>query len=148
MFRWVIEKQLARGGRPKSGKNWTGQVSKSAVDSWIKKAKAGYSIRSIICLLDQNSLTLYEQLPVDLLSYYRASGLKVEHVPVHLQPRLVLSRKQQQRIWQVYQRLPKPALIHCSAGRRRTDLAISYIRRQSKLRQGFRGCSRKRKPSK
>ena len=84
MFSWVIEKKLARGARPRSGKKWARQVPQSAVDKRIRKAKREYGIRSIICLLDQNSLRFYEQLPAGLLDYYRASGLNVEHIPVRL----------------------------------------------------------------
>ena len=101
MFCWAIKGHLARGGRPKSGKNWTRQVRKSSVDRWIKKAKTEFEIRSIICLLDQNSLRLYEQLPVDLLSYYRVSGLRVEHIPIRLQRRL-FSAKQLNEVWEAY----------------------------------------------
>jgi hypothetical protein len=36
------------------------------VDMWIKKTKAGYGIRSVICLLDRSQLRLYETLPMDL----------------------------------------------------------------------------------
>jgi len=67
MFRSVIENKLARGPRPKRGKKSRRQVSKSIVDRWIRKAKRDYGIRSIICLLDQYHLRLYEQLPVDLI---------------------------------------------------------------------------------
>jgi len=132
MFHWVIEKQLARGGRPKSGKNWTRQVSKNTVDRWIKKARTGYAIRSIICLIDQNSLRFYEQLPAGLLDYYRANGLEVEHIPIRLQRRL-FSARQLKAVWQAFQRLPKPVLVHCSAGRNRSRKSASYIKRRVRL---------------
>jgi len=100
MFRWVIENELVRGPRPRCSKKWARrQVPQSAVDRWIKKAKRDYGIRSIICLLDQYHLRLYEQLPVDLLSYYRASGLKVKHIPVRDRQRPPMSRHQLKKVW-------------------------------------------------
>ena len=30
-------------------------------------------------------------------------------------------------VWQVFQRLEKPVLIHCNAGRDRTGVALEYI---------------------
>lgn len=126
MFRWVIKNKLARGSRPRRGKKWARQVPKSAVDKWIRKAKGDYG-RSIICLLDQNSLRLYEQLPVDLVSYYRATGLKVEHIPIRLQRRL-FSTGQLKKVWRAYNRLPKPVIVHCSAGRMRSYKATLHIK--------------------
>jgi protein tyrosine phosphatase (PTP) superfamily phosphohydrolase (DUF442 family) len=116
MLRWVIENKLARGPRPKRGRKCPRQVSKAVVGKWISKAKRDYGIRSIICLLDQYHLRLYEQLPVDLLSYYRASGLKVKHIPVRDRQRPPMSRHQLKKVWKAYKQLPKPVLVHCSAG--------------------------------
>jgi protein tyrosine phosphatase (PTP) superfamily phosphohydrolase (DUF442 family) len=131
MFRWVIENKLARGPRPRYGKEWVHhQVPRSTVHRWIETAKVDYGIRSIICLLDQKSLRLYEQLPFDLISYYRmAGGLEVEHIPVRLQRRL-FSAAQLKAVWAAYNRLPKPILIHCSAGIRRCGVGSRYIKQR------------------
>ena len=32
-----------------------------------------------------------------------------------------------QKVWMAYQELPKPVLIHCSAGRDRTGKAVDYL---------------------
>ena len=130
MFHWVIKNELARGSRPKYGKKWAQQVPKSTVDKWVTNAKTAYGIRSVICLLDEKQLRFYEQLPLGLVSYYRENGIAVEHVPVRLQSPLVLTKKQRQRIWLAYERLPKPLLIHCSAGIGRSRKAASHIKRQ------------------
>jgi hypothetical protein len=60
MFQWPIKGQLARGRRPGIEGKRGSQVPKSAVDPWIKEAKA-QGIRSIICLLDERQLRFYEK---------------------------------------------------------------------------------------
>lgn len=74
-----IKGQLARGRRPGGEGKRGRQVPRSVVDDWIREAKA-QAIRSIICLLDERQLRFYEELPVDLVSYYRSRGLNVVHI--------------------------------------------------------------------
>ena len=75
MFRRAIEGKLAGGPRPRMPNKPLSQVSRSIVDEWIRRAKRD-GIRSVICLLDESQLGLYQNLPRDLMSYYRASGLQ------------------------------------------------------------------------
>ena len=131
---WVIPKELARGSRPGFSSRKRGQVSQSEVDAWIKKAKTDFGIRSVICLLDENHLRLYEQLQFGLIAYYRAKGLQVEHIAVRNSRSF--SAVHFEKIWKAYQQLQKPVLVHCSAGRGRTRRAVSFIKRQ--LRQSGR----------
>src|SRR5690242_11917537 len=128
MFRWIIQGQLAGGPRPRLRKTPCSQVPQATVDAWLKNAKTGFGIRSIICLLDQRQLRLYAELQVDLVSYYRENGFQVEHIPVRNYQHPALNSQQLDEVWKAYGRLGKPVLVHCSAGIGRTGKAVSYIK--------------------
>jgi len=55
-------------------------VSRAEVDEWIGEVKA-FGVRSIICLLAHDQLKWYADVPEGLISYYRAVGFTVAHVP-------------------------------------------------------------------
>jgi protein tyrosine phosphatase len=129
IFRWTIKSHLARGSRPGVGRTRGSQVQKSVVDAWIKQAKV-CGIRSIICLLDEHQLKFYEKLPVDLVSYYRAEGFDVAHIPAPNMRQPTLSDQHLKQVWSAYKRLEKPVLLHCSAGIGRSGAAVRYIRQQ------------------
>jgi protein tyrosine phosphatase (PTP) superfamily phosphohydrolase (DUF442 family) len=95
----------------------------------MKEAKE-MGIASIICLLAEDQLHLYDELPGGLVSYYRSFGFTVEHVPAldHQDP--PLNDYHLERIWSAYQSLEKPVLIHCSAGRDRTGRAVEHIQQR------------------
>lgn len=130
MFTWVIENKLARGQRPGyEGERGT-HVATDQVDEWIEEVNA-LGVRSIICLLADDQLDLYAKLPTDLLSYYRAAGFDVAHVPACDHQIPPLTEAHLKKIWEAYRALPKPVLVHCSAGIDRTGRAIEYIKRKA-----------------
>jgi protein-tyrosine phosphatase len=129
MLQWVIQEQLARGRRPGYTSERDVPVATVDVDTWIQEAK-DYGIQSIICLLSEDQLGLYAALPTDLVSYYRQKSFQVEHVPVRDHQWSPLSEDHLQKVWDAYKRLPKPILVHCSAGVDRTGRAVDHIKRQ------------------
>jgi protein tyrosine phosphatase (PTP) superfamily phosphohydrolase (DUF442 family) len=106
-------------------------VSKAEVDAWIGSVRA-LGVTSIICLLAEDQLPYYGQLDTDLISYYRAAGFEVAHVPARDHQKPPLSPDHLAAIWQAFQDLPKPVLVHCSAGLDRTGSAVEHIQRRLK----------------
>jgi protein tyrosine phosphatase (PTP) superfamily phosphohydrolase (DUF442 family) len=131
MLSWVIDRQLARGSRPGYRGEEKRPVSRAEVDAWLGEVKA-MDVRSIICVLADEHLDLYADLPDGLLSHYRRAGFAVEHVPAldHKQP--PLTQEHLAAIWHAHGSLPKPVLVHCSGGADRTGAAITHIQRELK----------------
>jgi len=125
-IQWVIEGVLARSQRPGYPVD---RPSSQTVEEWVDEVR-DMGIRSVICILDGAQIAHYGHLDLDgegLFAYYRSRGLAVAHVKAEDHRMPPLSDRQLDAVWEAFQRLEKPVLVHCSAGRHRTGAAVDHI---------------------
>ena len=120
----ILPDRLYRSSRPGYLNGASLPVRMGDVQSWLDAAQT-LGIASIICLLDEEHLCLYPD--EDLLGIYRTVGFEVRHIPATDHRRPPLTEDQLAAVLQAYRELPKPALIHCSAGIDRTGAAVAHI---------------------
>ena len=121
---WRLPGLLAGGRRP-------GYPSKRPTaretEAWIKHVRE-MGVRSVICLLEDRELhDYYGHHRIGLLERYRWRGLTVTHIPApdHCEPPVTSQHMAQ--IERVLRLLPKPWVIHCSAGLCRSWLAVQIV---------------------
>ncbi|MCL4241939.1 MAG: tyrosine-protein phosphatase [Dehalococcoidia bacterium] len=127
MPNWVVEGVIATSPRPGFAPGPELTVHDHVVDSWIEDARR-FGIRSVMCLIGDDQLWLYRKAaPEGLLDRYRSSGFDVFHLPTVDQQTHPFTPEQYELAWEAFMRLPKPVLVHCSAGMDRTGRVVDFI---------------------
>ena len=119
-LQWVVPGALARSCRP----CYNDDPTQHLVSLWLNQVRE-MGIKSILCLLSHEQVEEHYTVKViPLLKIYRAAGFEVAHVPVQDYQTPPLSSSDFAKVKKAIENLPKPWLIHCSAGIDRTGAAI------------------------
>lgn len=128
MPNWVIEGLIATSPRPGYRPGPEVTVAQGVVEEWLVEALE-FGIASVICLIGADQLWLYRKaVPEGLIVRYESAGLSVFHVPVEDQQTHPFTDAQYEGAWEAFTRMPKPVLVHCSAGMDRTGRMVDYLR--------------------
>ena len=121
---WVIGGVLARSSRPGW---WDEREIALVVREYVARVRA-MGVNSIVCLLSTEELIRYYAAHgVNLFAAYREVGLEVMHVPVTDRATPPLQPVQLSKVRTALSALPRPWLIHCSAGIDRTGCAVEHL---------------------
>ena len=142
---WVIPEKLACAHRPLRYHPHFGGSARELppeatleVKKWVVRMKRA-GIQSIISLMHPKELRHYARLELgakDLIDLYRKSGFEVRHIPwddpAHRPASADCSFQEElnrirAEVLRAFDNLPKPVLLHCSAGIDRSSPVAAYI---------------------
>lgn len=85
-------------------------------------------VKSVVVLLTTSEMKrCYSELSTTLSAFYNNHGLKSEWVPIIDTKEDTIPFERSVKVLAAYERLPKPVLIHCSAGQHRSIAASRTI---------------------
>jgi hypothetical protein len=144
---WVIPNRLACAHRPlrhhpvfgDSGRDLPSEAAPEVL-KWVRRIKEDYGIQSIIPLISTREIRHYAQLDLgaeDLIDLYR-KNFEVRHIPWEDPAHRLVKSSEASRFKEelarvkadalrAYDELPKPVLIHCSAGIDRSSPVAAHI---------------------
>jgi len=145
---WVIPDALACAHQPLrhhpvfggSGRTLPPEAAPDVI-RWVERI-VGEGFRGLICLMHPKEVAHYRSLDLgasDIIELYRAKGLQVCHLPwddpahrpsherASFEAELLRIRNE---ALECFDKLPKPVLLHCSAGIDRSAPVCAYIHQE------------------